>query len=35
MIYSFEVTLLTVIIMLTIGIYCLVMSIEDIQVRKR
>lgn len=35
MIYSFEVTLLTIAIMLAIGIYCLIMIIEDIPVRKR
>lgn len=35
MIYSFEATLLTVIIMLAIGVYCLVMIFEDIPMRKR
>ena len=33
--YSFEFTLVTTILMLAIGIYCLVMIIEDIPIKKR
>lgn len=35
MTYSFEFTLVTTILMLTICTYCLIMIIEDIQMRKR
>lgn len=35
MTYSFEFTLLTIILMLAIGTYCLVMIIEDISIGKR
>ena len=35
MAYSFEFTLVTTILMLAIGTYCLIMIIEDIQMRKR
>lgn len=33
--YSFAATLLAIIIMLAIGVYCLVMIIEDTPIRKR
>lgn len=35
MTYSFEFTLVTAILMLVIGTYCLIMIIEDIPIRKR
>lgn len=35
MTYSFEFTLVTTILTLAIGTYCLIMIIEDIPIRKR
>lgn len=35
MTYSFEFTLVTAILMLAIGTYCLIMIIEDMTIRKR